>query len=223
MNQDLRKKALVLGATGMVGSLCLKKLLELDCYDVIYAPTRRELDIKSDKLINPIVDFEKLDKDSDFFKIDDLYCCLGTTMAKARSKEAFTFVDFSLITECAKYARQGNCQNMGVISSLGSSVKALSFYLKIKGEMENSLQNIGFTSLHIMRPSLLLGKRKEKRRVEGISIKASEKLSFIFKGKLAKYKPIQAKDVANFMIECVLSRKKGTNIYESVDIPRLDA
>jgi len=212
------KRALLFGSSGLVGSNCLNELLASHDYSKVYAPTRRVLDQKSDKLINPVIDFEKIDSSHEKFRVDDLYCCLGTTKAKAKSLEAFIHIDSELVVKTAELAFHAGCKRMVYISSMGASKDAFSNYLKIKARTERALTDIGFETLHIIRPSILLGDRAEERKLESMVIRMMNSTSFIFNGPFLKYRPVQAHQVAKFMLACMAKKEKGVFIHESGEI-----
>jgi nucleoside-diphosphate-sugar epimerase len=214
INQEGTRKALLLGASGLVGSFCLEELLRSSHYQYIYAPTRSELSRTDKKLSNPICDFNNIDEEHEMFSMDDVYCCLGTTINKAKSKEAFLKVDFELVITLSDLARKGGAKRMAFISSVGASEKG-SFYLRTKAMTEKALTELGFDSLNLIRPSLLLGDRKEKRLLEQISAQIFKNTGFIFNGLFAKYRPVEASKVAKFMVKTLENSKKGTFILES--------
>ena len=208
------RKALLLGATGLVGSFCLKQLVNSPIYSEIYAPSRAKLDIASRKLINPIVNFDQLDSLHEMFSVDDVYCCLGTTIAKAKSKEQFEKIDYHLVITLAHLAHSAGARRLAFVSSMGASKRG-SFYLKTKAKVEAGLTELGFQALHLVRPSLLLGERKENRVLEKFAINVFSKTSFLFRGFLLRYKPVYAKDLASFMIVCLTEKKDGNYVHES--------
>jgi uncharacterized protein YbjT (DUF2867 family) len=213
-NQGSTRKALLLGASGLVGSFCLKELASNPLYKEIYAPSRTKLDFQSEKVINPVLNFDEVNKDHEMFAVDDVYCCLGTTIAKAKSKEAFTRIDYELVITLSHLAHCAGARRLAFISSIGASETG-SFYLKTKALAESGLIELGFEGLHLIRPSLLLGDRKEKRMLEKLSIDIFSKTSFLFKGFLSRWKPVHAQDVARFMVTCLTQKKDGNFIHES--------
>ena len=211
------RKALLLGASGLVGSFCLDELLSSDQYNTIYAPTRQKLKRTFKSLINPIINFEKIDQEQEMFKVHDVYCCLGTTIAKAKTKENFLKIDYHLVINLAHLAHRQGAEKLAFVSSLGASDKG-NFYLKTKSEAEAGLRQLGYKTLHLLRPSILLGERTEKRTLEKLSIDILSKTGFLFKGFLSKYKPIHAKTVARFMVNCLKAKKDGAYVHESNQI-----
>jgi uncharacterized protein YbjT (DUF2867 family) len=210
-------KALLLGASGLVGSFCLQELLSSGHYKMIYAPTRKKLELNSIRLNNPIINLNHLDNEHEMFKVNDVYCCLGTTIAKAKTKENFLKIDYHLVITLAHLAHRQGAKKLAFVSSLGASIRG-NFYLKTKAEAELGLRELGYQSLHILRPSVLLGERNEKRTLEKLSIDILSKTGFLFKGFLSKYKPIHAKTVARFMVYYLNTKKDGVYVHESNQI-----
>jgi uncharacterized protein YbjT (DUF2867 family) len=155
------RNAWILGASGVTGSCLLKRLLEERMYETVYASVRRPLPIQTAKL-------QECQLDASFPYPEklhgaDVYCCLGTTMAKAGSKEAFRAVDYELPMRVAREAKSAGAKRFFLISAMGADAGSFVFYNRIKGELERDLEAIGFESLAIFRPGLLLGDRAEKR------------------------------------------------------------
>ena len=210
-----QRSALVFGSTGLTGSVLLNKLLESGFYHSVTAFVRKPLKISHPLLEQVIVDFDHLEKISDHIKGDDIFLCLGTTMAKAGSKEAFYKVDFTYTVNVASIAKANGVRQVLLISSMGSDKKSLVYYSKVKGRVENALAKMGFNSLSIIRPSLLLGDRKESRFGEKMAITFSNFFSGLLIGPLKKYKPITASDVAEAMLKISQKGIPGKSIYES--------
>ncbi|HCY00506.1 MAG TPA: hypothetical protein DG754_10235, partial [Bacteroidales bacterium] len=146
--------------------------------------------------------------------IDTAYCCLGTTIKKAGSKEAFLEVDLELVVDFANKAKEAGVKRFAVVSSIGANAKSKNFYLNTKGKVEEQLKAIGFKRLVIVQPSLLLGKRNEKRFGEDMGKVLYSVFKFIFIGPLKKYRGIQALDVAKAMI-VLAEQGMGTITVES--------
>jgi len=212
------KTALIAGATGLIGQSLLHTLLDSKHYIKVIALVRRPLNIENAKLLESRIDYDNISELSINNKIDDVFCCLGTTIKTAGSQEAFTKVDYTYVVELAKWARKNNCQQFSAVSSVGATSKSSNFYLQTKGQMEDAITSLDLPAVHIFRPSLLLGKRNEFRLGE----KVSEKLMLLFnplmKGKLRKYKAIQAKDVAIAMYNKAQMGVNDIFIYEGAEI-----
>lgn len=204
-----------MGASGLVGSHLLKFLLEDSDIKGITIFVRKPLEMNHPKLKQVTVDFEKLDSYSEFFKVDHVFCCLGTTIRVAGSREAFSKVDFTYPVQSANLAKAKGVKSFSVVSALGANGKSKIFYNRVKGQMEDELIKLGFDSLSIFRPSLLVGERKETRRGEKWGAKFSKVISFVFVKKFKKYKPIQADFVAKSMLANAKQKLKGVQIIES--------
>jgi uncharacterized protein YbjT (DUF2867 family) len=215
------KTALIAGATGLVGGHCLELLLEDKAYDRIIALVRRPLGIGHAKLSELVVDFERLDDYSDRLTCDDLFCCLGTTIAVAKSQEAFRRVDHDYPVKLATLARANGCDQFLLVSSIGANPSSSVFYSRVKGEVEKDISRLDFSAIHIFRPSLLLGERREVRLKEQIAESIASVLQFMFVGPLRQYKPIEASGVAAAMVEVAKQNRDGIHIYESEQIQKI--
>ncbi|WP_096154909.1 oxidoreductase [Bacillus sp. FJAT-45066] len=216
----MMRKALVIGATGLIGKSVTQQLLQHKQYESATVLVRRPLSTSSEKLFQIKVDFDRLTDYGANFEVDDLYICLGTTIKKAGSKEQFEKVDFHYVVNAVKLATSKGVKRIAIVSALGANSRSNVFYNMVKGEMEEAVQQENVESLYIIRPSLLLGERDEFRFGE----KAAEKISFLLtpflKGKLAKYRPVHGEDVALTMIENIIKGEKGVHIIESNLISR---
>jgi uncharacterized protein YbjT (DUF2867 family) len=213
-----KKTALVLGATGLIGKALVKTLSENGYYQKVHLLVRRPIEIESDICEVHIVDFDELHKYHELFQVTDVFCCLGTTIKAAKTKEAFRKVDYEYPIEAAKLAKENGTEKYLIVSSMGADTKSLFFYSRVKGEVEETLSNLDIPSLHIFRPSLLLGKREEFRLGEKLAEKASGVLNKIMIGPMRPYRGIQARKVAAAMAVVAQSNKKGKHIYLSDEI-----
>ncbi len=218
---DQGKTALVVGATGLVGSHLLSLLVEDEFYSKVKVLARRKPTIDHPKIEVIINDFQDLQSAAQNLKSDDVYCCLGTTRKKAGSKEAFYKVDFHYPLEIAKIAHQQGALHFFLVSSLGADVNSKMFYSRVKGEIEVAVSSIPFQSINVFRPSLLVGDRKERRFGESMAKWISYLLIFIFVGPLNKYRPIHAKTVAQGMLKIAKQELSGFYIFESEQIKRI--
>ncbi|MGZ5245408.1 MAG: oxidoreductase [Bacteroidia bacterium] len=215
------RTAMVLGASGLVGSYVLQHLLENNIYEKVIALVRKPLDISHKKLRQEVVDFEHLRKHANLFKVDDLYCCVGTTIKKAGSKEAFRAVDYHIPIEAAKYASAQGVKQYLLVSSLGANAKSTFFYMRTKGELEEDLKKHPFRAIHIFHPSMLLGPRKENRFGEKIGQIFMKLVEPLLINGLRKYKAIHAETVAKAMIKVALDGKEGIYTHVSDEIERI--
>ncbi|RMG29708.1 MAG: NAD-dependent epimerase/dehydratase family protein [Bacteroidetes bacterium] len=190
------KTALLFGATGLVGGELLQLLLEDDDYSLVHVFTRREIPVRHPKLKLHLIDFSKLEKYKNLIRGDHLFCCLGTTMKKAGSRAAFREVDYHYPMLLAEMASQNQVSKYLVVSSVGANPNSFFFYSRVKGEMERGIQLYPFEQISILRPSLLLGQRSEKRLGEDIGKTLNTLLSPFMQGPLKKYRGIAGKTVA---------------------------
>ena len=211
------KTALVIGATGLVGEETLKQLLLSAQYSKVIALTRKPMDIRNPKLENPVVDFDKSEQYS-HIKADDVYCAMGTTIGKAGSQAAFKRVDFEIPLQVAKQALINGATRFILVSSMGADAGSGIFYSRTKGELEQALMKLKYQALIIVRPSVLLGDRKEKRTGEAIGRFIAEKLSFLFAGPLGKYKGTPVDVLAGAMIKLANDGTNGNRIIENKEI-----
>jgi uncharacterized protein YbjT (DUF2867 family) len=211
------RTALVAGATGLIGGHCLSLLLAEPTYGRVIAVVRRPLGIEHPKLAVRVVDFEQLEK-SERIPVDDIYCCLGTTMKRAGSREAFRRVDHDSVIGVARIA---DARRFLIVSALGANPRSVVFYNRVKGEAEEALAGFRFNALHIFRPSLLIGHRPEVRFGERVGEIAMAALRPLLRGPLRKYRAIRGEAVATAMLRCALSASTGVRIHESDEIQRI--
>ncbi len=210
MERDSRYTALIAGASGMTGRELLKQLLEDDRYDKIITLVRKPSGLLHPKLEEQIFDFDK--PDDSRIHADHVFCCLGTTIGKAGSREAFYKVDFSYPLELAEMAEKKQVDFFGIITATGADSKSLFFYNRVKGDIENALRKTGLRKLGIFRPSMLLGDRKEARTGERIGQVVMAWLDWITP---KKYKAIQASKVASSMIDAAFEPWQGARVIDS--------
>lgn len=203
------KTALLVGATGLVGGYVLENLLADDFYSKVILLTRTPLTVKHQKLEEVIVNFNELEKYADVIKADTIFCCLGTTIKKAGSQEAFKKVDYEYPLSLAKIAFQNGASMYLLVSALGSSKNSIVFYNRVKGEVEDAIAQIGYPSFHILQPSLIIGERKENRLGEGVAQKLSPVFDAMLFGPFSKYKSIKAEQIAKAMVSISKSDEKG--------------
>lgn len=211
----MAKTANIIGSTGLTGSHLLKILLDSDCYDKVISFVRKDSNISHPKLTQHIVDFDDPASFTDKIHGDDMFCCLGTTIKKAGSQEAFEKVDLIYPVEFAKAASSNGVKQFSIISSIGANPTSGNFYLRTKGKCEEELRKIAFQSTSIFRPSLLIGQRKEFRLGERISGYAMKVFSVLLFGPLKKYKAVKAEKVAYAMFSIANQNTVGYHIYES--------
>ncbi len=209
------KTAVIIGATGLVGSELLHLLLADDQYSVVKVFHRRSTGVNNSKLEEHIINFDELEQWKKHITGDELYSALGTTIKVAGSKEAQFKIDYQYQLDVAKSAFENGIKRYGLVSSLGATQSTKNFYLNMKGQLDDDVQKISFEKLVIARPSLLVGDRKEKRLGEIVTeplLNLATKLPA-----LKKYKPIHAKQVAQSLINAMNSDSNQA-IYEGDEL-----
>jgi uncharacterized protein YbjT (DUF2867 family) len=214
--------ALLAGASGLVGSRCLKRLLGEPAYARVITLSRRPLPHDDPRLEQHVVEFDRLGRVGfEFPRATDVFCCLGTTMKQAGSEAAFRQVDFTYVVSLAGLALGSGAKQFLLVSSLGASPKSRIFYSRVKGETEVAVTALPFAGRQIFRPSILVGERSEHRRGESIGVAVMRGTAFALVGPLRKYRPIAAATVAEAMVRVALRGPRGVNVYESDEIERL--
>jgi uncharacterized protein YbjT (DUF2867 family) len=214
------KTATIIGVTGLIGGYLYELLKEDKSFETIRLIVRRPMPKDDPRTEIKLVDFN--DPESLMLAIDGsdtLFCTVGTTNKKVQGdKEAYRKVDYDIPVKAARFCKMRGCENFALVSAVGANSKSNNFYLKLKGEVEEALRETGLQSVHIMRPSMLLGDRKENRPAEKFGITAMKALSPFFGGSLRKYRPIHAKDVARAMINAARENRPGFFVYEYDEI-----
>ena len=214
----MAKTAVIIGSTGLTGSQLLRTLLSNNAYDKVISFVRRSSKISHLKLVQHVVDFDDPKTYEELIEGNDMFCCLGTTIKKAGTEEAFERVDFLYPIQFAKAAANKGIKQYSIISALGANPKSGNFYLRTKGKCEDELRKLPFQSISVFRPSLLLGNRKEFRLGEKLAESIMRIFSIFFIGRLRKYKAINVKKVAYAMFRIAQQNTIGYHIYESDEI-----
>ena len=214
------KTALIFGSSGLVGGHLLNKLIQNNNYSKIKVFIRSELEINDSKLDIIKTDFNNLEKHRDDIKGDDCFFCIGTTKKNSPDKNEYRRVELDIPKEIAQIAKSNSVNSFAFVSSGYADAKSSGDYLKFKGLVEEELKNLNFSKLAIMRPSFLIGDRKEERVGEKIGIFLFKMLSPLFLGPLKKMKPIQSEAVARAMIRAT-NENLEKNIFESNEIVEL--
>jgi uncharacterized protein YbjT (DUF2867 family) len=207
------KTAIIVGATGLTGKALTQVLCQSNNYDKVILLLRKPLRILDSKVEQHTIDFNTIDKYKHLLHATHLYICIGSTMKKAGSKEAFIHSDVDIPFEIAKVCKENNVKSCVFISAVGANLNSQNFYLKTKGEIEKLLFDLQFENLHIMRPSMLLGKRDESRLGESIGKIVAKMLSLFLVLKLKKYKPIEAQVLAIAMYETANNLNHSSQEY----------
>ena len=215
------RTALLLGATGLVGGHCLDLLLKDDSYSQVITLARRGLERNDAKLVQHVVEFDNLSDYASLIKAQDVFCCLGTTIKAAGSKEAFRKVDFTYPVEIARMASENGTEQFLIVTALGANSKSSVFYNRVKGEVEDAVCQLDFKSVQIFRPSLLLGERDKSRLSEKVAEKFLKAFKFMLVGGLRKYRAIEASDVSQAMVRMAKAKPVGVHVYESDKIKEI--
>lgn len=199
------------GATGLVGSHVLQRLLAASAWTQVVTIGRRLIPQRHDKLEQRIVDFDSL---TDLPHVDDVFCCLGTTIQKAGSQEAFRRVDHNYVVALAQAGLHAGATQFLLVSAIGADPAARVFYSRVKGETEADVRQLPYPAIQIFRPSLLLGERVEFRLGERIAMMAAPIMRLLLLGRLRRYRPIHAGVVARAMTGIALEAPRGPNVFE---------
>ena len=211
------KTALVFGSTGLIGNLLLEEIILSDSYSGVKIFVRQPTGISIAKVKEFAVDFSDTDTFSKQIKGDDLFICLGTTIKKAGSVRKMEEIDRDLPIKIAEMASTNGVKKVAVVSSIGASAGSKNYYLRIKGEMEQEILKLNFENIAIVRPSMLLGERKEKRAGEMVGKIVMKTFKPLLIGKMKKYRGIHGRDVAKAMI-AILQKEPVKTVYESDEL-----
>jgi uncharacterized protein YbjT (DUF2867 family) len=209
-------KAIVLGATGLIGKELIQQLIRDDNYEKIYLLSRKSLDFEQDKIENYVVDFELLSKFPFEDKIDTIFVAFGTTLAIAGSKKNQFHIDVDIPTKVMKLAKECGVKSCCLVSAMGVSQKSPFFYSRMKAALDENSKGLNFDQLILLKPSMLEGNRLETRRGEQFGI-----LIFNLLGKTGifeNYRPVKIKKVANCMRKAILIKPNGLSEILSKEI-----
>lgn len=211
----MKLTANVIGATGLVGRYLVQQLLENANFEKVRIFVRRDAGIEHPKLEQQIVDFSDERSWGKHLIGDVLFSALGTTLKQAGGKDKQYEIDFTFNLNFAKKAKENGIENYVLVSSVGANATSSLFYTRMKGELDEAVQQIGFKNLAILRPTSLVGERKERRIAEEMSIPV---VNFVTKFVFKKYKPIHGKTVAQAMINVVLHPNPEKTIWEADEV-----
>jgi uncharacterized protein YbjT (DUF2867 family) len=217
------KVALLAGSSGLVGNALLDLLLNAPEYNRVYAVTRRPLGREHSRLANRIVQFDRLEAQLKGTLCHDAFCCLGTTLAEAGSREALRYVDLDLVVAFARAARAAQAQRFLVVSAVGANPESKHFYLRVKGEMEQAVTALGFASIDVLQPALLLGWRSQFRPLEFAGRLLMPLVNPFLVGAREPYRGIPARTVAEAMLGAARSGRRGVYRYTYSSIRNLAA
>jgi uncharacterized protein YbjT (DUF2867 family) len=215
--------AVVIGSTGLIGSQLVKLLLEDKVFSEVRVLVRKPVGFSHPKLTVQMVSFDNYPELKEKIgPAHSCFCCIGTTQKKVRGdKVAYRKVDYDIPVNTANGCIENGVRKFLLVSSVGANKGVKNFYLQLKGSVEETLSTLEFESIHFFRPSLLLGNRKEFRAGERMAQVSMQLLSFLFLGKIKKYKPIHSLDVAKAMIAASKQQTNGVHVYEYEKIMEL--
>jgi len=196
----MSKTAIILGATGLTGSILLQQLLNDDRYDTLKLFSRKRVDIAHPKIKEYGIDLLQLAMNATDFKGDDVFCCIGTTHAITPDKKKYHAIDYGIPVAAAQLCQQNSIKTLLIISSLGADATSRIFYNRTKGEMEEAVLSFQIPKTHILQPSLIGGKRTEKRTGEYFFKQVMKIIHPFLIGGLRKYRTIPPEMIASAMV-----------------------
>jgi uncharacterized protein YbjT (DUF2867 family) len=208
------RSALVAGATGLVGSHVLAQLLADAHWSRVVTVGRRTTGQQHAKLEQRVLDLGDLETVSDLPHVEDVFCCLGTTIKQAGSQPAFRLVDHDFVVGVARAGLRAGATQFLLVSAIGADPESRVFYSRVKGETEAAIRKLSYEAVQIFRPSLLLGDRPEFRLGERIATLGAPVMTGLLFGRLRRYRPIQAATVARAMVTTAKEAPRGPNVYE---------
>ena len=217
----MTKKAIVVGASGLIGSKLVNILINSYGYDEVLVLARKKTRITSPRLTQMIIEFEHLDHYADAITGDALFCCLGTTKNQTPNQAEYRKIDHDYPVELAKICLKNGVGQFHLVSSIGANAKASGFYLKTKGETEEDIKSVGIQTTCIYQPSLLTGRKKNPRVTERILAGVMAVINPLLLGGLKKYRSIPGYTVAMAMFKRSLKDKPGVFTYTSDKIKQL--
>ncbi|WP_372756637.1 NAD(P)H-binding protein [Mariniflexile sp.] len=217
----MKKTAIILGASGLTGSIILQKLIADDRYKTIKLFSRSKIEGLPNKVTQFIGDLLKLEQFKSDFNADEVYCCIGTTAKKTPNESLYKQIDYGIPVAAAKLSKENNISTFLVISAMGANAKSAVFYNRIKGEMEQAVLQQNLKHTYILRPSLIGGERKEHRFLEKMALNIFKILQPLLIGKLKNYSIINAKTIAQAMINLANKKYSSDSVIYSNDIKKL--
>jgi uncharacterized protein YbjT (DUF2867 family) len=213
--REYAMKVMLVGATGLVGGQVLQQLLDDPRCDAVVAPTRRALGQSNPALANPVVDFEQLPLDADWWAVDAVICALGSTLKQAGSREAFARIDHDYPLKIATTARAAGAHAFVLNSAMGADPGSRIFYNQVKGRLEQDVRSLGYPSLTLVRPGLIGGERAERR--------TGEHLASLVLGALGPVLPRAwrinpAERIAAAMVDAALAPRPGVQVVGSAEL-----
>jgi uncharacterized protein YbjT (DUF2867 family) len=213
--------ALLLGATGLVGRNLLDQLLADDAYGQVTVLGRRRIDRDHPRLRQVVADLDRMQDHAAAFAVDDVFCCLGTTIRAAGSQQAFRRVDHDYVVESAHLAARQGARRYLLVTAAGADARSRVFYSRVKGEAEAGVRAQSFEGIVILRPSLILGDRAERRTAEDLAQRMAPALNRLLIGPLRRYRAVRADVIARAMARMAREAPRGVRVVESDEIQRI--
>lgn len=217
----MAKKAIIAGATGLIGNHLLKILLEAPEYDEIIILVRKPIALQHSKLKQLVLNFDNLDSYSDQLKADVIFSCLGTTRKKTPDRKEYYKIDHDYPVKLGEIAKKNNIAHYHLISAIGANPDSSVFYTKMKGETERDLVNLNLPALFIYQPSMIAGNRPEKRTLEKTLINVWKFLNPLLIGGLKKYRSTEGETIARALYRNSLKDKKGKFVLDAEAIKKV--
>lgn len=214
-------KVLIVGASGLIGGNLLSELIEYKDFSEITALVRKPLGLNNPKLKELTINFDELGSYVAEIKADIIFCCIGTTKKKTPDNKTYRKIDLEYPLMLAKIGLKNGIKQFHIVSSIGADSKSKNSYLKLKGELEDSLKSLKIKSLHIYQPSFLEGKRLEMRVLEKTMLPIIKFINPFLMGSFKNYRSIKALDVAKAMINQSKKELNGVFTYHSDQIKKL--
>lgn len=215
MNTESKLVAVILGASGLTGGELVSQLLKDDNFSALHLLVRRKLELNDPRIFQHVVDLEnKTQLEEVIPEQAILFSCIGTTQKNVKGdKQAYRKIDLDIPLRVATIVRAKGGQQMVLLSSVGANASSGNFYLALKGEVEEKIATLNFDCLHIYRPSILVGDRKEKRVGESIGKWVMQAVAFLLVGSWQNYKPANVRGIAASMRKVVRENRKGIQYY----------
>ena len=217
----MNKKAIIAGASGLIGSNLLQILLAENYYNEVLAVVRKELTVKHKKLKQLIINFDQLDNYIEQLTGDAIFSCLGTTYAQTPDKNEYYKVDHDYPVKLAQIGLKTGVRQLHLVSSIGANVVSSSFYLKLKGETEQDIAKVGLASIYIYQPSMLKGRQEKMRFLEKLFNGITSIVDPLLLGGLKKYHSVSGALVARAMYNQSIDNEAGVFIHQYNEIKKL--
>jgi uncharacterized protein YbjT (DUF2867 family) len=214
-------KAIIAGASGLIGSELLTILLNQPEYAEVVILVRKSTGIQHLKLKELVIDYEQLDKYAAEISGHAIFSCLGTTNNKTPDKNIYRKIDHDYPVKLAQLGLKNGVKQFHLVSSLGADSKSSTFYLKLKGETDDDIQKVGLNTVHIYQPSFITGDRKEHRLSEKIFNPIMKLINPLLFGSFKKYRSISAQTIAMAMFKQSITNDEGVFIHPSDNIKQI--